>query len=208
MYKTDKTGRGCRKMDMQQQKLHELIKKEDEKLDKVQDLVDWRALGVNISLKALLRMNLLHFAMYIAASDEQITYSETEVISALCRKIYIPEEIIDEIKEKNIYSTEFEQKVPFIVDLMVQTDNQLDAQKANDPIPLSEEILTIFKEVANAVAKADGEVTKQEKEDMDIYIGMLENYLDSNLERRITEGKSFDEEDNDSIFTEDHEDET
>ena len=38
-------------MDMQQQKLHELIKKEDEKLDKVQDLVDWKVLWVNISLE-------------------------------------------------------------------------------------------------------------------------------------------------------------
>ncbi len=119
------------------------------------------------------------FMMYLSASDGTIQWDEASIISDICDLNLSPSNLGDFIRDKNIYSTEFESKVPVTFKLMVTADNEL--RKAGVDVTGSDLLLETYKAVGEALVKADGDVDENEVSDYKIYINMLERYRDENL---------------------------
>ncbi len=124
------------------------------------------------------RMEIGMFMMYLAASDGQIRWDEARTISEICRMNITPNNVGDFIRKNNIYSTEFEQKIPITFEIMVRIDNVL-LDRGIDASG-SEAMLETYKAVGEALIKSDGEVDDNEMTDYRIYINMLEEYRDNN----------------------------
>lgn len=151
-----------------------------ELVDNLCDAID--TLGANTSLpdgtgKAA-RMEMGMFMMYLSASDGQISWDEAKIISDICELNLSPNDLGKFIRENNIYSTEFEQKVPVTLQIMVQADNALLA--AGNNTSGSKAMIGTYKAVGEALIKSDGDVDDNEVNDYKIYINMLEEYRDNN----------------------------
>ena len=152
-------------------------------LDDFQALIDeWN--NHSIRLQDVLKLNLFQFALYLSASDGMISYTEMEVVSLVWGSPYSPEAARNYLKSNNIYSTEFEQKVPEIFQASVQLDNQMEERGIKMNETLTDCILETYKVTANLILMDGGETTEEEKEDFFIYYSMLESYLNANLRRR------------------------
>ena len=125
------------------------------------------------------RIEIGMFMMYLSASDGTIEWEEANIISNICNLNLSPSNLADFIRENNIYSTEFETKVPITFQMMVTADNEL--RKAGVDISGSEAMIGTYKAVGEALVKADGDVDDNEVKDYTIYINMLEQYRDKNL---------------------------
>lgn len=125
------------------------------------------------------RMEMGMFMMYLSASDGTIEWDEARTISDICELNLTPNELGKYIRENNIYSTEFEQKVPVTFQIMVKAD---EAMRANGiDVSGSDAMISAYKAVGEALIKSDGDVDDNEVSDYKIYINMLEEYRDNNL---------------------------
>ena len=138
------------------------------------------------------RYELAMFMMYLSASDGEIQWSEASLISDLCDLNLTPQTLSNFIREHNIYSTEFENKVPVTLQMMVAMDNKLLEMKLSDEIPdIPSIIVGTYKTVAEMMMNADGDENYNEKNDCQIYTDMLENYINNNSARRKTSISGF-----------------
>lgn len=127
----------------------------------------------------IVRMELGMFMMYLSASDGTIKWDEAHLISDMCNLDLTPNNIGDFIRKNNIYSTEFEQKLPVIFELMVKVDNALyDAGRSD--LSVSDSLLDTYKALGQAIIQSDREVDDNEVKDYKIFISMLEEYRDRN----------------------------
>lgn len=149
--------------------------------DAIQELAKWQQ---DVSLKDIVRFDLVRMAMYISASDGTLAYQETRVLNDYFDYSMDPANVNKYIRENNIYSTEFENTVPLSLQLFVGTDNLLEENGEKVDIAPSEILLRLFEMVAREVALADGNVDAREDEDWRIYFTMLDNYLTENLNAR------------------------
>jgi hypothetical protein len=141
--------------------------------------------GVGKAVKAELGL----FMMYLSASDGAITWNEAELISDLCELDLTPSNYGQYIREKNIYSTKFEQKIPTILQFMVEMDNQLLEQGHN--IQGSRILIDAFKIVGDCLIHADEQVDEKETKDYECYIKMLEEYREKNYKGAIAASSGF-----------------
>ena len=138
----------------------------------------------------LVMTDLILYAMYLTASDGEVKEIEAERITENFGYKLNPVKIGKMIKEYNLYSNEFESEVPVSIELFVQVDNAfheqgLDEKPGEEKLsPVCELIYQIFEDVTELVIASDGEVHEQEKTDADIYLTMLNGYLDEKLEAR------------------------
>lgn len=127
------------------------------------------------------KYELATFMMYLSASDGTIDRTESKVIGYYTGLDMTPQQIGDHIRENNIYSTDFENRVPETVKLLVKADNLVYQNNGNVEQFGSELMLKAYRGLADELAGADGEVSLNEKADIDIYIGNIERYIDDNL---------------------------
>ena len=138
----------------------------------------------------LVMTDLILYAMYLTASDGEVRESEAEKITENFGYKLNPVKIGKLIREYNLYSNEFESEVPISLELLMQVDNAfheqgLDKEPAEEVIvPICESVYRLFKDVTELVITADGEVHEQEKADADIYLSMLNRFLDEKLDAR------------------------
>ncbi len=162
-----------------------------ELVDNMCDAVE--TLGVQGGLEAGIgnaaRMELGMFMMYLSASDGTIEWDEAKVISEMCNLNLTPSELGNFIRENNIYSTEFEAKVPVTFQLMVAGDNKL--AELGIELSGSEAMLGTYKAVGEALIKSDGDIDDNEVNDYRIYINMLEEYRDKNISGRKNSVSGF-----------------
>lgn len=125
------------------------------------------------------RYELGSFMMYLSASDGQISWEEAEIISDICELNLTPNTMGNFIRQQNIYSTEFENKVPVTFQMMVTADNALIEQ--GEEAAASEAMLDTYRVVGKALIQSDGDVDDNEVSDYRIYINMLEKYRDQNM---------------------------
>lgn len=141
----------------------------------------------------LIVMELTMYAMYLSASDGEVTIEEAQKMGEILGFELTPEKIGLFIREKNIYSTDFEKKVPLSMQIFVAVDNAMHEQGLDgDMDKMSSQILyETFEAVGNTIILADGQVDDQEKEDSQIYLKMLKKYMDENLIDSKNPAKGF-----------------
>ena len=135
--------------------------------------------GLDAGTDQAAKVELGMFMMYLSASDGEISWEEARIISDICDLNISPSQLGDFIREKGIYTTEFEQKVPVTFQLMVEADKALIENGIN--ISASEAMLGTYKAVGEALIKSDGDIDDNEVADYRIYTNMLEEYRDRNL---------------------------
>ena len=119
----------------------------------------------------IVRMELGMFMMYLSASDGTIKWDEAHLISDMCNLDLTPNNIGDFIRKNNIYSTEFEQKLPVTFELMVKVDNALyDAGRSD--LSVSDSLLDTYKALGQAIIQSDREVDDNEVKDYKIFISI------------------------------------
>lgn len=165
------------------EQVYELIDRTCDIINRLFDMV-----GLNDDSEPAVRFELGKFMMYLSASDGTISVEEAEVISKISHLDVTPTNIGECIREHNIYSTEFEQTVPTVFNILINVDNGL-IKKGID-ISGSDILLSAYKAVGELAIKADGEVNENEKNDYSIFIGMLERYRNENYDgaKNLTSG--------------------
>jgi tellurite resistance protein len=141
----------------------------------------------------LTTFELMQFAMYLCASDGEIQPEEASHIAEIFGFPLSAAAIGKIIRESNIYSTEFESKVPVSMKIFVAIDNAIHETGQDGVLgkPASETLFEVFRVVGGCIAQADGVVKKQEEKDGETYLRMLNNYMDENLIVRKEQAKGF-----------------
>ena len=151
-------------------------------IDKIAECMELA--GTNILNKddvgKMFRYELAMFMMYLSASDGTVMHSETQTIAYYTGVDLTPEKMATFIRDNNIYSTEFENKVPASLQLAVLADNMIRSFDKETEIVASELVLTAYKLMANELVNADGEFSVNEQADVDIFIKNIEKYVDEN----------------------------
>ena len=149
-------------------------------------------LGVKEGAGNAAKFEIATFMMYLSASDGEIQWSEASMISDLCDLNLTPQTLGAFIREHNIYSTEFESKVPVTLQIMVTMDNKLIELNLADDVPEAAGImLNTYKLAAEMLMNADGDIDSSEQADCQIYLNMLENYVNNNAVRRKSSVSGF-----------------
>lgn len=105
------------------------------------------------------------------------------------------------IRENNIYSTEFENDVPVVLQFAVKLDNEIYKRGLSEQVNntnLSEVIMQTFGYVGKSLLQSDGDIDDNEKSDFMIYMGMMNKYIKDNLLCK-NGAATVPEDDNDSI---------
>ncbi|MDO4961230.1 MAG: hypothetical protein Q4E57_05165 [Eubacteriales bacterium] len=147
--------------------------------DRMQSGSGWNQ---NLDIRDIFKVECIRLMMYLSASDGEIAVSEAEAIGYYFDLYMTPTQLLDFIKQNNIYSTDFENTVPLSIRMLVELDNKLaesdDGEEAN---PTSELALKVFGMIAMDMMAADGEISEAEKADWEIYSGMIQTYINENL---------------------------
>lgn len=137
------------------------------------------------SLDKIAKFELAQFLMYLSASDGEIQWNEAKMISDLCDLSLTPQTIGDFIRENNIYSTDFEKKVPVSIQIFITMDNKIVELGKEDEIPdVLDTIVDTYNYAAEFLINSDGDEDYSENSDRDIYINMLRDYVNKNSLRR------------------------
>jgi hypothetical protein len=138
--------------------------------------------GLDSGVGDAAKFELASFMMYLSASDGTIRWEEASVISELCDLALTPETLGDFIRKHNIYSTEFEKKVPLSFQMMVDLDNAIiKAGVSPDEATGSSGLLDVYKAVGGELIQSDGDIHDNEVSDYNTYIEMLEEYRAKNF---------------------------
>lgn len=144
------------------------------------DSIDETPVGIKqisseITLRDVLMFDILNFMMYLSASDGYVSEKEARFISELFEKNITPEAATALIKKNDLYSTEFEEKIPLSLQVFVKADKMmLEAGKRLDD-PVHELLIQFFETTGKALSLVDGEEVN-EKTDLKIYIDNLNAY--------------------------------
>lgn len=150
-------------------------------------------LGNEIGFDAILKLDMLYFLAYLSASDGVISWKESRYIGELLDLHMTPDKLNNFIIEKDIYSTEFEQRTPMMMQIFVAFDNAIyNSPAAAD---LEEELgaglmklyLLLAKGLIESNDRTIDDMDENEEKDLRLYLGMLQNYIDENTERHHTD---------------------
>ena len=132
----------------------------------------------SLSLKKLLRLEIAQYLMYLSASDGRIDDNEVTVYQVITGFGDKAHDIIDFIKENNIYSTSFESTVPFSMKIAVEAEYiRLRSTGEFLEHTLPELLLGLYEHIGLTLIQADGGVTYNERRDLNIYLNTLKEYM-------------------------------
>lgn len=138
-----------------------------------------KQVGVEADGMQVAKVELAEFLMYLSASDGKIEWNEANNIAEYLEMPATPEVVNGVIREQNIYSTEFEKKIPLTFQVVVKCDNLLwdNGKRSECSADLA---LKLYKAEGEELLATDGNVDANERQDFNIYINMLENYINQN----------------------------
>ena len=152
------------------------------------DTLDEGSLGLarntNTTLRECIQVELLSYLMYLSAADGNIAWQEASFIRDYIEYNLTTDEIHQFVVENQIYSTEFEEKVPLSMQVFVRADNAVfDTNGYNDSLG-SELLFTVFESLGKEFLACDDEVSDDEIRDLTIYLNMLKNYINSEVKSK------------------------
>lgn len=113
------------------------------------------------TLKKCIQVELCSYLMYLSAADGKIAWQEASFIRDYLDYDLTVDDIHQIIIENEIYSTEFEEKVPLSMKVLVNVDNALyKANGYNDQLG-SELLLTLFEGLGKEFLVCDADVFRK-----------------------------------------------
>lgn len=143
--------------------------------DALEDVSDFGELSV----KQVLRHDILKYLLYLSASDGVVDEAEAEFIKDYLDLDMTPTLWKKFIQENNIYSTDFESKIPVGLTIFLKADNNAVRNDSNVP-NICDLYIGTFETIGNILIQIDGDIDDQEVEDLDIYLSLLKEYVEEN----------------------------
>lgn len=140
-----------------------------------------------LSVRELLRIDMLKFLLYLSSSDGIIDETEAKFIKDYLNWDMPPALWKKFIVENNVYSTDFESQVPVGLTVFLKADNNVYRKGLEIP-DICELYISTFEAIGNMIIRSDGAIDNQEIEDFNIYINMLKDYVRSNALRNGLSG--------------------
>ena len=156
-----------------------------------------------ISAAEMARVDLINIALYCACADGRLSEIETDCIYDYLGVDDTPSKWMKYVKNQNIYSDEFEEKVPLLLERIVEKRRILECFRMFPRRDYLEKLYidTLLK-FGKVIIDADGPATTKEIYSLGDYITMLEDYVDESYEG-ITDA---DDEDTEKGFSSYHAD--
>lgn len=132
----------------------------------------------DVRMSTILMIDLIRFMLYLSASDGSIDYGEVEAFRYITGLDVSGREMVDLIKEHNVYSTQFESQVPVAMQIAVNSGIQFNAN--GNRLPLAVLLFEFYKMLGTIMVTANDEVAENEKNDFAIYLTTLASYLAKN----------------------------
>lgn len=138
-------------------------------------------------LRKVIQFELIFFVAYLSASDGIISHKETQFIEDYLELTITPQELNELIQEQNIYSVEFEKKLPTTFETFVLFDNTIIDLGVEVDDYSSELMLRVYELVGKEFVSCDEDTSSSEESDFNIYMGMLRSYVRKNLKKKDTD---------------------
>ena len=132
--------------------------------------------GVDIELSNAFHTEVLFFLLYLASADGKITANERDYINHLLDLNHSIKDLVNLINEHNIYSTEFEERIPVTMQIVAAFDEKV-RQVRNDAEPLVQTMIKYFEKIGEKFVYCDKDVNQQEISDYRLYLSNLKNHF-------------------------------
>lgn len=161
-------------------------------LDKLYNTLDFierqegRPEDLDISLRDLFKVELEEFFMYLSASDGRISTSERDFMNELFDMNISTQNYVKIIDEQNIYSEEFEERLPITLRLTTAFDKkmQIVAALSNDSVDaITPLLLKFYIEIGKIFVGLDG-IKENEARDLKIYLNNIVEGVKKELETK------------------------
>lgn len=143
--------------------------------DIVEDLMDVAAQaaggsknpeGQERKIRKLEHREILHFLLYLSASDGSIETDEADFIYEHLGERMSPEEMCGRIEAEDIYSTDFEERAPVVLKKLVKFDNAMYRRDGTLEESQAEKYIRLYEKLGRKFAACDREVSQREKSTM------------------------------------------
>lgn len=138
-------------------------------------------------LSNILKLDLMCFLAYLAAADGVISWKECRYIGSLFDVNITPDKLNELIMEKDIYSVEFETTVPKMLQLFVACDNSIYSAGVELEEEFGKSLISLYMILGQGLVESNGRSVNDdyfpEKSDFEIYLRMLQSYVEDNTER-------------------------
>ena len=136
---------------------------------------------LSLKIEGMCRLELAAFMLYLSSSDGSIDSRETDTIAYYTGVNFTPQQALDYIRAENIYSVDFENRVPAIIELLVTIDNLPVMAEFGVDVHGSELLLNAYQLLGEELMETDGSRSPQEQIDFDTFIGNIKKYIGENL---------------------------
>lgn len=132
-----------------------------------------------LSMRELMRMDLLKFILYLGSADEKITEEEAEFIADYLEwEMTIPQ-WCEFINNQNLHSDSILEEVPLALKIFVDADNKAYSYDKSI-MNACENYIWVFETLGDYFIDADNNVDRNEQIALGKYIAMLKHYYDEN----------------------------
>lgn len=155
------------------------------KLNSLGDLLDESSLGLSeMPMRKIIRLDFVQFLMYLSASDGTISYEESNFINEYFDWDLSPSDIKYFIEKHDIYSVDYETKVPFSMRLFVAADNTLYDSQGDSEYLCSQLLLQVYTVLGEEFLACDLNATDNEVQDLTIYLTTLQNFIQTEVKSK------------------------
>lgn len=136
--------------------------------------------GINASLRDVFKVELHSYFLYLSATDGKVSVQESEFMNYLFDMHLTSQQYVTFINENNIFSTDFEQKVPVIFQILQAFDKKvalLSGITGNDVDPILPIVLKFYAEIGKAFITCDGADQSEVDEAQSYLNGILEKLM-------------------------------
>lgn len=127
------------------------------------------------SASNLFDVDIQKFALYLMASDGTIEDAEVDLFNFLFDMNLTAEGVKQIILDCNIYTTEFEDTIPFSLHIFAYADSVF--RSWGDNRNLLEDAVDLWECVGKGFAMSDGNISQNEIDDFHAYMRMLKNAI-------------------------------
>jgi hypothetical protein len=138
----------------------------------------------NITTQDVVTIALFEFFLYLSASDGFYARKEAQALDETLGIHYTPFQMSEYVRENNIYSASFDEKVPEILSIFVKLDNGLEQEGYVPSRGYGERLVGLMENAGKLFLQIDGSMNDDEARDLGTYISTMRNYLDENLEKK------------------------